>query len=123
MTGVAYRFFLTGALAVVLGMAWGIHMSISQDHTMSPAHAHLNLVGWASMGLFGLYYHAVPRAAATRLAQIHYLVALAGLVVMVPGIALAISQQGEAFAALGSILTMTSMLIFAVTVARNTAPA
>ncbi|AZQ67549.1 hypothetical protein EF888_10645 [Silicimonas algicola] len=123
MNGVAYRFFLTGAFAVVLGMSWGILMSISQDHTMAPAHAHLNLVGWASMGLFGLYYHSVPRAAATRLAQIHYLVALAGLVVMVPGIALAISEQGEAFAALGSILTMASMLIFVVTVARNTVPA
>lgn len=41
----------------------GIQMSASGDHTLGPAHAHLNLVGWATLGLFGVYDHLVPKTA------------------------------------------------------------
>jgi len=97
-------------------MAWGIEMSVRGDHTLAPAHAHLNLVGWATMALFGLYYHVVPKAAASLLARIHYIVTLAGVAAMVPGIVMAIQESGETFAKVGSILTITSMLIFVYTV-------
>jgi len=60
MKGVANWFFTTAALCVLIGMAWGIQMAATGDHSLSPAHAHLNLVGWVTMGLFGLYYHNVP---------------------------------------------------------------
>lgn len=116
MRGVAFWFFLTATLCVTGGMAWGIHMSISADHTMAPAHAHLNLVGWVTMALFGIYYHLVPKAGAAMLAKIHFLVAFAGVVTMVPGIAMAITERGETFAKIGSILTILSMLIFVYTV-------
>ena len=119
MKGIAFAFFATGALAVTVGMLWGIQMSISQDHALAPAHAHLNLVGWATMGLFGTYYALTPHAAASGLAKIHYVIALLGIVAMVPGIALAITGQGELFAAIGSLLTLASMLVFLYTVFRH----
>lgn len=121
MRGVAFLFFATGAIAVTIGMGWGIMMSASTDHTLAPAHAHLNLIGWATMGLFGLYYHAVPQAAETALARIHYVVALLGLLIIVPGIVRAVQQTGETLAKIGSALTMVSMLIFLWTVLRNRA--
>ena len=121
MRGVAFLFFATGAIAVTIGMGWGIMMSASTDHTLAPAHAHLNLIGWATMGLFGLYYHAVPQAAETALARIHYAVALLGLLIIVPGIVRAVQQTGETLAKIGSALTMVSMLIFLWTVLRNRA--
>jgi len=37
-------------------MAWGIFMAASRDHSSMPAHAHLNLLGWVSLFLFGIYY-------------------------------------------------------------------
>ena len=46
-------------------------------------------------------------------------VAVAGVVGMVPGIALAIQHDGEAIAAAGSLLTAASMLLFVYTVFRN----
>lgn len=119
MKGIAFAFFATGVVAVTLGMLWGVQMSISHDHALAPAHAHLNLVGWVTMGLFGTYYAITPQAAASGLAKLHYLVALLGVIAMVPGIALAISGQGEAFAAIGSLLTLASMLIFLFTVSRH----
>ena len=60
MKGLAFHFFLVAAFCAALGMVWGIQMSASQDHTLSPAHGHLNLLGWVSMGMFGVYYAVTP---------------------------------------------------------------
>jgi cbb3-type cytochrome oxidase subunit 1 len=119
MRGVSFWFVATGSVFVTLGMLGGIAMSISGDHTLAPAHAHLNLVGWVTMALFGVYYHLVPAAADTTLARAHFAIAAAGVVIMVPGIMLAITDRGESLAATGSLLTLASMLIFVVTVLRN----
>jgi len=119
MKGIAFAFMLVAALCVTGGMMWGIHMAISGNHILAPAHAHLNLVGWVTMGLFGLYYHNVPTAAGKLLAKVHFAVAIVGVVLMIPGIVLALQEKGEALAAAGSILTLASMLIFLFTVATN----
>ncbi len=119
MKGVAFYFFFTGVIAVTLGMVWGIQMSAAQDFTMGPAHAHLNLVGWVTFGLFGVYYHLVPAAAEARLAWVHYGVALAGLVAMTGGLYVYFRGGTDAFVVVGSILSAMSMLIFLVTVWRH----
>ncbi|TCV72774.1 hypothetical protein [Neorhizobium sp. S3-V5DH] len=119
MRNIAFCFFVAAVLCVTTGMFWGIQMAISGDHLMAPAHAHLNLVGWTTMGLFGLYYTVTPQAADTMLAKVHLAFAILGVLCLVPGIAMAVSSGGEALAAIGSILTVISMLIFLVTVARN----
>lgn len=118
MQSVGTWFFTVAALCATVGMAWGIQMAASHDHLLSPAHAHLNLVGWVTMGLFGLYYRLTP-AAAGRLAWVHFTLAFAGVLLMVPGIALAILGQTEALAVAGSFLTIASMVIFVVTVLRH----
>lgn len=116
MRGVAFLFFVTAALCVTIGMAWGIQMSASGNHLLAGAHAHLNLIGWVTMGLFGIYYHLVPAAAGRMLAKIHYAVALLGVVTIVPGIVMALTQQGDTLAKIGSMLTLLSMVIFLYTV-------
>jgi hypothetical protein len=35
-------------------------------------HAHLNLLGWVTLALFGLYYRAFPAAADTTLAKAQF---------------------------------------------------
>jgi hypothetical protein len=119
MRDVAFVFFLAAVLCVSVGMAWGIQMAISQDHLMSGAHAHLNLVGWTTMALFGLYYRLTPQAAGTRLARLHAGIAILGVLVMVPGIAVAITTGQPSLAAVGALLTALSMAIFLVTVLRH----
>lgn len=123
MKGIAFLFFLVAALCVTIGMAWGIQMSASGNHNLAGAHAHLNLIGWVTMGLFGVYYHLVPGAAEKMLAKIHFVVAVAGVVIITPGIAQAIMEQGDTLAKIGSLLTLVSMLIFLFTVATNRAKA
>lgn len=62
-------------LAVVyllLGVAMGIAMGASENFTLHPVHAHINLLGWTTMALAGLIYTVFPAAGASRLAKVHF---------------------------------------------------
>jgi hypothetical protein len=114
---IARYFVATGAVLGGLGMAMGIAMGVSEDFTLSPAHAHLNLVGWVSLVLFGLAYR-VELARSGSLATMHYAVASAGAIVLPIGIYFAIVRSQPTVAIIGAILSLASMLIFIVNVWR-----
>jgi hypothetical protein len=59
-------------LYLILGIALGIAMGASQNFTLRPVHAHINLLGWTTMALAGLIYSVFPRAGASRLARLHF---------------------------------------------------
>lgn len=122
MRGLAYYCFVSAAGYALVGMGLGIAMAASHDHTMATVHAHLNLLGWVSMAIYGLFYHTVPAAAQTRLAKIHVVVATLGLWIMIPGVALAMSGITEGPAILGSLLTILGMFLFAARVATTETP-
>jgi hypothetical protein len=109
---------------IIVGMCMGIGMAMAQDFRLMPAHAHLNLVGFVSLFLAGLYYHTVPQAAASPLATWHAWIAVIGAVVFPIGIAAVLlgGAQYEIFAIAGSLIVLTAMLLFAVIVFRNGAP-
>lgn len=107
-------FLRTGVMAAVVGMGLGIGMGIAQDHTLHSVHAHINLVGWASMFLFGIYYRITP-AADGRLAQIQYLLSIAGFLLLTAGLTGIFLGHPDPFtplAVVGSLLTFASMTIF-----------
>jgi len=113
------RWFLGSAILFgLIGMILGIAMGIRQDFTLTPVHAHLNLVGWASLALYGLAY----RTGIVRRdlwATVHYAVALAGAVVMPVGIYVATTQDNPALAIIGSLLTLASLLLFGINFLRT----
>jgi hypothetical protein len=117
----AYWFFLVAILAGLAGMGLGIHMGIVHDFTLMPVHAHVNLLGWASMFLYGLYYRAEPAAERSALATIHFVLAVAGLVLMTGGLALML--QGNAalmpVTIAGSLCAVAAMAVFLVVVIRR----
>src|ERR1700730_4555329 len=73
--------FRAAVLVVIAGMIWGIVMGISQDHSTMPAHAHLNLLGWVSLFLFGIYYHLHPAVDLSRLALVQVWIWIVGTIV------------------------------------------
>ena len=95
MNNAAKIFLLTGVVALIVGMLWGIQMSASGDHTLSPAHGHLNLIGFVTMAVFGGYYALTPQAATGRLAKAHFGVTLAAVLLIVPGIVIAVIGYAE----------------------------
>lgn len=112
-------FFIVGAVSVLIGMSWGIVMSATQDHTLMPAHAHLNLIGFVVMTIYGIYYALTPQAAANGLARVHFWLALLGEVLIVPGIVMAIQEQGEMLAKVGSVVVVLAMAVFLVQLLRH----
>jgi len=121
MKSLPFWFIVVGAVLALLGMAWGIQMAITQDHTLAPGHAHNNLIGFVTMVIYGVYYKLVPAAAQTRLALVHFWVALLGALTIGIGVAMATSGQGEWLAQLASIATIIGMAIFVYTIFRNRA--
>lgn len=106
--------FLVAALILVLGMIWGLAMAISQDHSTLTAHAHLNLLGWVSLFLFGLFYRLHPALDAARVARLQVLIWIAGTIVMVIGVAMIHmgKHEGEPLAGAGSIMVLASVVLF-----------
>ncbi len=116
------RFLRLSVIYALIGMSIGIHMAMSHDHAQAPTHAHLNLLGFVAMFLYGLFYRGWPEAAAGRLAHWHFWIANIGLIGGITGIALIYGglPEAEPLAAVSSLLMIAGMAIFAVIVFRAT---
>jgi cbb3-type cytochrome oxidase subunit 1 len=89
-------------------------MGISQDHSTFLAHAHLNLLGWVSLFLFGIYYHLHPTIDRDSLASTQVWIWIAATIVLTVSVALVHSGQtiGDPIAAVGSLVILADMLRF-----------
>src|SRR5262245_26327667 len=63
-------FISAGLICLLIGMSVGIWMGVREDILYAPAHAHLNLVGWVTLCLYGLIHRAYPSLAAAKLAPV-----------------------------------------------------
>jgi len=72
MKNVDRLFILTGLIFLLTGMALGLKMNMAQDFTLRGLHAHLNLLGFVVMTLFGLCYHTWPKMKEGMLPVVHY---------------------------------------------------
>jgi hypothetical protein len=106
--------FRAAVVMVIAGMIWGIAMGITQDHSTLPAHAHLNLLGWVSLFLFGIYYHLHPSVDRSRLASLQVWVWIVGTIILTIGVALVHSGHaiGDPIAAVSSLLVLADTLLF-----------
>jgi cbb3-type cytochrome oxidase subunit 1 len=113
--------FLAAVLATIAGMLWGLDMAISENHAAMPAHAHLNLLGWVSLFLFGIFYRLHPSLDATKLALAQVWVWIIGTIVMAVGVGLISTgtTSAEPIAAVGSLIVLADMLLFAWLVYRS----
>ena len=84
MQGVARNFFTLAVIYALAGMALGLYMSISQDHTQMPVHAHTMVAGWLMSSVFAFFYHLFPAARGKALAKVHFwLTAVSGIGLLV----------------------------------------
>jgi cbb3-type cytochrome oxidase subunit 1 len=106
--------FRAAVLIVLAGIIWGMVMGISQDHSTMPAHAHLNLLGWVSLFLFGVYYHLHPELDLNPLARVQVWIWIVATIILAVGVALVHSGQaaGDPIAAGSSIVVFADMVLF-----------
>jgi hypothetical protein len=72
---------------VLVGMVWGVVMGATQDFTMAPAHAHLNLLGFVALSIMGTFYALAGDRAPVRLAWVNLALSFGGVLIVTPMLA------------------------------------
>jgi len=118
------RFLRLAVVYVLLGVTLGIVMAASHDYTFRPVHAHLNLLGWASMALFGLWYRSAPAAAETRLAKVHFWLHNIALPIQMTLLAIYLNGNNSVEPALAaaSVVMGIGLVCFAINLWKHTGP-
>jgi hypothetical protein len=80
---VSRNFMVVGSVYILVGVLLGMYMGGSGDHTLYPVHAHINLLGFTLMMIFGLVYHQFPAMADSGLARAHFWLHQAGVLLLV----------------------------------------
>jgi hypothetical protein len=113
--------FAIASFTAAVGVSLGIYMGIAHDFTLTPVHAHLNLLGWVSLFLMGLYYrfheYALGKAAAAQVA-----IYAVGYIALTSGMAGMFLGYREAFffwTLAGAIMVWTGVVMFFIIVVVN----
>jgi hypothetical protein len=86
-------FLLTGAVYLIVGIVFGAYMGGSGDHTLAPVHAHINLLGFTLMTVFGLAYRLIPGLDQGLLPRLHFWLHQVGAFLLLLGLFLMMSGQ------------------------------
>lgn len=84
---VGIRWLKIAVIYFVVGVTLGIFMGATEDFTLKPVHAHMNLLGWATLALAGVIYTLFPRAGESRLGKLHFWLQNISLPVMMVSLA------------------------------------
>ncbi|MEJ0060694.1 MAG: hypothetical protein WDM79_14455 [Terricaulis sp.] len=107
-------FIIAGLLCLLCGEGLGIWMGVHENFTLAPAHAHLNLVGWVTLSLYGLIHRTYPGLKTSRLAPVQCVLAVIGAVLLPAGIAYGLLHQVFIGAIVGSFIVITATLLFVI---------
>ena len=115
---VSNNFLRLGVLSALVGMSLGVWMGANQDFVLRPVHAHINLLGFASMMLFGLFYRAFPAAGRGWLPMVHFALSVLGFLILMPSLTLLILEKPLFMPAMiaSEIMLVLSMLLFVIIV-------
>jgi hypothetical protein len=121
MPRVSAAFFTMTVIYLLIGMAWGEYMGATEDHSLFPAHAHLNLVGAVLAAIYGTFYALTAPTMSPRWAWANFIVSTIGIVIFIP--ALVTILKGDLtylpFNIAGELLSVLGLLIFGVSVLRE----
>ena len=106
------KFLLLAAIMLTAGVTLGVVMGIRHDFSLAPVHAHINLVGWASLALFGIVYKLYPEMARSRLAGLHFILAAPAAMLFPAGIALSILYDQPMVAIIAALLWLAGTILF-----------
>ncbi|MEY2866716.1 MAG: hypothetical protein RIQ43_742 [Pseudomonadota bacterium] len=121
MENTTATWFKLAVLYLIIGVALGLHMAKSGNHGMYPVHAHINLLGWVSMALFGLIYRQFPAMAGNKLAKAHFWIYSLALPVNMATLYMYLGGNADIEPVLGvaSMVLGLAIAIFAINVLKN----
>ncbi|RDI60760.1 hypothetical protein [Microvirga subterranea] len=112
MPKIDVSFILLSVLCLIVGIGMGIVMGAAHDFQFTPVHAHLNLLGWVSLALFGLIYKAYPALKTSWLAKAHLILSGSTAVIFPVGIYVSIAHENPAVAIAASFVALGGVLVF-----------
>ncbi|MFB9757559.1 cytochrome-c oxidase [Ectobacillus funiculus] len=113
------RFLKIAVVYFFIAVCLGLVMGIIHNFAFASVHAHLNLLGWVSMAIFGIIYSIYPKAAETKLAKIHFWLHNIGVPLMQGSLFVMILTGGESLlpvAIISSLLVVVGILLFSINV-------
>lgn len=115
-----HAFFGAAAFYAMVGVSWGLAMSISKDHSTYSAHAHLNLLGWISMALMGTFYALLGQGVANWVKITNFALSNVGVICMISGLYLYLGQKGPPsvfgpLLAVGGLSVVAGFFVFGLT--------
>ena len=115
------RFLKIAVVYLVIGALLGFTMGITQKFVLVPVHAHVLLLGWASLALAGLVYHLYPAASTTRLARFHFWLHNIGLPLFMVGLGFLLTGNESMLplVIVSSIAVIVGLVLFAANVLLN----
>ncbi len=123
MPKISLAFFTVAPIYVIIGMLWGMYMGSTGDHSMAPVHAHLNLLGFVQMSVFGAFYALAAGKYSEQLAKLNFGLSNAAVVIMIPVLTLLIAGGEEApplpliiAITFGEVLAVAGMITFLIQV-------
>ncbi|WP_123042877.1 cytochrome-c oxidase [Cohnella candidum] len=112
-------FIKAAVIYFLVGTVLGLVMGSTQAFEYTSVHAHINLVGWASLAIIGLIYKVYPDLGEAKLARIQFYLHNVGLPLLIISMVI-FARDNEAlgipFAALGGLLIIVSAILMAVNV-------
>jgi hypothetical protein len=123
MPRVSAAFFALGALLLLGGMGLGQYMGASEDFAFAPVHAHINLLGWVTLALFGTFYALTRDTYSPRLAWTNFVLSAVGVLAMIPMLAIMLktgdnATWGPRLGIAGGIAIL-GLLVFLISVTRE----
>ncbi|HET7334549.1 MAG TPA: hypothetical protein VFI93_05470 [Rhizomicrobium sp.] len=123
MPRVSAAFYALGTILVLAGMALGEYMGSHEDMTLAPLHAHMNLLGWVTLALYGTFYALTKDTYSPRLAWLNFLLSGAGILTTVPALYFLLTTNDTAtygpIAGATAGLCLLGLLVFMISVFRE----
>ena len=104
--------FRLAVVYFVVALALGIMIGASGDHGLMPVHAHLNLLGWVSMTLFGVIGRFYPVTTRGRIATLQFWLYNLGVPVLLLTLAALLRGHAALDPVVGAVVGI-SVLLFA----------
>ncbi|RKN72432.1 cytochrome-c oxidase [Paenibacillus ginsengarvi] len=113
------RFIQVSVIYFLIGVVVGLVMGIAEQFQYTSTHAHINLLGWASLALIGVIYSVFPEAGNTKLASVQFWLHNIGLPLLIISMILFANNLlsvGIPTASVGGLLVIASVVLFVVNV-------
>lgn len=112
------RFLFIGAIYGLVSMILGMGMGAREDFTLMPVHAHLNLLGWMVLSLYGVVYKIYPAMGKSKLAGAQFYTANLGILLLLPSLTAYLlgNKTVLPIMVVGELLTVATLAMFVINI-------